>query len=67
MQIIQRANYALFHCRFEISLFEPKKAHGQLSQVIPFVTDRQLAGSSKRVGSMSPEGRVVLIGGAFHD
>jgi hypothetical protein len=66
-QIIQRENYPLFRCRLEIFLFEPTKPHSRLSQVVPFVTDWELARSPQRVGSMSSEGRVVFIGWAFHD
>lgn len=51
-QIIQGQNDALFRRRLEIFLLEPEQAHGQLPQVISFVTDWQLAGLPHRVGGM---------------
>lgn len=51
-QIIQGQNDALFLRRLEIFLLEPEQAHGQLPQVISFVTDWQLAGLPQRVGGM---------------
>jgi hypothetical protein len=52
LQIIQGQNDALFRRRWEIFLLQPKQAHGQLPQVISFVTDWQPAGSPQRVGGM---------------
>ena len=68
-RIIQRQSsaYAVLNGRLEISLFEPKKAHSQLPKIVSFVTNRQLARSTERVGSVSPQGRCVLVGRAFHD
>jgi hypothetical protein len=50
----------------EVFLFEPEKAHRQLPQVIPVVTNRQFVRSHERVGSESPERRGILIRPAFH-
>jgi hypothetical protein len=41
------------------SLFQPKKPHGQLPQIIPRMTNGQLARSPQQIGGMSPERRVV--------
>jgi len=51
-QIIQGQNDAIFRRRLDIFLLEPEQAHGQLPQVISFVTDWQLARLPQRVGGM---------------
>jgi hypothetical protein len=48
--------------RFDIFLGEPEKPEAELPQIISRMTDRQLARSPERLGSMPPQRRNAYFG-----